>query len=78
MSFKVTGRDDPILELWLDNDSILRLSVKDVAEAGRERLGETLESEINRIIRETANHERDRIQEGIKYLLGIKGTGRQR
>ena len=77
MSFKVTGKDDPVLELTLENDFILRFSVKDIAESVRKRLGEVLETEINRIIRETANHERDRIQEGIKYLLGIKGTGRQ-
>ena len=77
MSFKVTGKDDPVLELTLENDFILRFSVKDIAESVRKRLGEVLETEINRIIRETENHERDRIQEGIKYLLGIKGTGRQ-
>ena len=77
MSFRVTGKDNPVLELALENDRILRFSVKDVAESGRKRLGEILETEINRVIRETANHERDRIQEGIKYLLGIKGTGRQ-
>lgn len=77
MSFRVTGKDDPVLELALENDRILRFSVKNVAESGRKRLGEVLETEINRIIRETTNHERDRIQEGIKYLLGIKGTGRQ-
>ena len=77
MSFKVTGKDDPILELALENDFILRFAVKDVAKAGRDRLGETLEAEINRIIRETAVAERDRIQQGIKDLLGIKGTGRQ-
>lgn len=78
MSFKVTGKDDPILELTLENDFILRFSVNDVAQAARDRLGEILEAEINRIIRETAVAERDRIQQGIKELLGIKGTGRQR
>lgn len=77
MSFKVTGKDDPILELALENDSVLRFSVKDVPEAGRDRLGEILKAEINRIIRDTAVAERDRIQQGIKDLLGIKGTGRQ-
>jgi hypothetical protein len=78
MSFRVTGKDDPILELTLENDFILRFSVNDVAQAARDRLGEILEAEINRIIRETAVAERDRIQQGIKELLGIKGTGRQR
>lgn len=76
MSFKVTGKDDPILELALENDFILRFSVKDVAQAARDRLSEILETEINRIIRETAISERESIQQGIKDLLGIKGTGR--
>ena len=77
MPFKVTGGNDPILELLLDNDFILRLSVKEVAEGGRKQLGETLETDINRIIRKTAIIERESIQQGIKKLLGIKGTGRQ-
>lgn len=77
MPFRVTGKDDPVLELLLDNGFILRLSVKEVAEGGRKRLGETLETDINRIIQKTAISERESIQQGIKDLLGIKGTGRQ-
>ncbi|MDD4197570.1 MAG: hypothetical protein PHT96_14365 [Syntrophorhabdaceae bacterium] len=79
MSFKILGKnkDDPILVLVLENDFILRIPVKDVAESGWERLADILETEINRIIRETAISERESIQQGIKDLLGIKGSGRQ-
>ena len=78
MSFRIVDKHkDPILSMTLENDLTIEVPVNDVAEAGRHRLGKLLEAEFNRIIRETANVERDRIQEGIKSLLGIKGTGRQ-
>ena len=78
MSFKIVGKHkDPILSMTLENDLTIQVPINDVAEAGRRRLGRLLEAEFNRIVRETASVERDRIQEGIKSLLGIKGTGRQ-
>ncbi len=79
MSFKIIykDQDDPVLVLHLENDHILQFSVKHVDKTGQSRLGEVLEVEINRIIRESVQAERDRIQQGIKDLLGIKGTGRQ-
>lgn len=79
MPYKIIGKDknDPVLTLTLENDVTVRIPVRDTTERGRHRLGKVLETEFNRIIRQTAIHERDRIQEGIKSLLGIKGTGRQ-
>lgn len=79
MSFKIIGKNknDPILSLALENDIVVQIPVKDITETGRLRLGEALETEFNRIIRETAISEREKIQQGIKDLLGIKGTGRQ-
>ncbi len=79
MSFKIIGKNknDPILSLTLENDIFVQIPVKDITETGRLHLGEVLETEFNRIIRETAISEREKIQQGIKDLLGIKGTGRQ-
>ncbi len=67
---------NPILKLALENGSSVRLPVGDVAEGARNSLGEIIENEFNRVIREATLRERNRIQQGIKGLLGIKGTGR--
>jgi len=67
----------PTLKIVLEEEFLVQFSLKDVAENGRNRLGEILENEFNRIIREATLNERNRIQQGIKDLLGIKGAGRQ-
>ncbi|MBP7526712.1 MAG: hypothetical protein KA801_02225 [Syntrophorhabdaceae bacterium] len=67
----------PTLKIVLEEEFLVQFSLKDVAENGRNRLGETLENEFNRIVREATLAERNRIQQGIKDLLGIRGTGRQ-
>jgi len=67
----------PTLKIILEEGFLVQLSLKDVAENGRNRLGEILENEFNRIVREATLAERNRIQQGIKDLLGIRGTGRQ-
>ena len=79
MPFKVIDKDkdNPILSLALENDVVVRVPIGNVARTGRHHLAEVLETEINRIIRETAISEREKIQQGIKDLLGIKGAGRQ-
>ncbi|MDD3846981.1 MAG: hypothetical protein PHC90_11560 [Syntrophorhabdaceae bacterium] len=79
MAFEIVidENKDPTLKITLEDDSLVQFSLQDVAENGRDRLGEILENEFNRIIREATLNERNRIQQGIKDLLGIKGTGRQ-
>jgi len=67
----------PTLKIELEEEFLVQLSLKGVAENGRNRLGEILENEFNRIVREATLAERNRIQQGIKDLLGIRGTGRQ-
>ena len=67
----------PTLKIVLEEEYLVQLSLKDVAENGRNRLGKILDDEFNRIVREATLAERNRIQQGIKDLLGIKGTGRQ-
>ena len=67
----------PTLKIVLEEEFLVQFSLKDVAENGRNRLGEILENEFNRIVREATLAERNRIQRGIKDLLGIRGTGRQ-
>ena len=67
----------PTLKIELEEEFIVQLSLKDVAENGRNRLGKILEDEFSRIVREATLAERNRIQQGIKDLLGIRGTGRQ-
>ncbi|HOW55230.1 MAG TPA: hypothetical protein PLR60_11325 [Syntrophorhabdaceae bacterium] len=67
----------PTLKIVLEEEYLVQLSLKDVAENGRNRLGEILENEFNRIVREATLAERNRIQQGIKDLLGIRGTGRR-
>ncbi|MBP7526607.1 MAG: hypothetical protein KA801_01695 [Syntrophorhabdaceae bacterium] len=67
----------PTLKIVLEEEFLVQFSLKDVAENGRNRLGEILENEFNRIVREATLAERNRIQQGIKDLLGIRGTGRQ-
>lgn len=79
MAFEIVidENKDPTLKITLEDDSLVQFSLQDVAENGRDRLGEILENEFNRIIREATLNERNRIQQGIKDLLGIKGAGRQ-
>ncbi|HBL23687.1 MAG TPA: hypothetical protein DDZ40_06180 [Deltaproteobacteria bacterium] len=67
----------PTLKIVLEEEFLVQFSLKNVAENGRNRLGEILENEFNRIVREATLAERNRIQQGIKDLLGIRGTGRQ-
>ncbi|NLT21945.1 MAG: hypothetical protein GXX82_02745 [Syntrophorhabdus sp.] len=67
----------PVLKLSLENGSSLRLPFGDVPEGARDSLGETIEGEFNRVVREATLSERNRIQQGIKGLLGIRGTGRR-
>lgn len=67
----------PTLKIELEEEFLVQLSLKDVAENGRDRLGKILEDEFSRIVREATLAERNRIQQGIKDLLGIRGTGRQ-
>ena len=67
----------PTLKIVLEEEFLVQFSLKDVAENGRNRLGEILKNEFNRIVREATLAERNRIQQGIKDLLGIRGTGRQ-
>lgn len=67
----------PTLKIVLEEEYLVQLSLKDVAENGRTRLGKILDDEFNRIVREATLAERNRIQQGIKDLLGIRGTGRQ-
>ena len=67
----------PTLKIELEEEFLVQLSLKDVAENGRNRLGKILEDEFSRIVREATLAERNRIQQGIKDLLGIRGTGRR-
>ena len=67
----------PTLKIELEEEFLVQLSLKDVAENGRNRLGKILDDEFNRIVREATLAERNRIQQGIKDLLGIRGTGRR-
>ncbi|NLW36301.1 MAG: hypothetical protein GXY80_12630 [Syntrophorhabdus aromaticivorans] len=67
----------PTLKIVLEEEYLVQLSLKDVAENGRNRLGKILDDEFNRIVREATLAERNRIQQGIKDLLGIRGTGRR-
>ena len=67
----------PTLKIELEEEFFVQLSLKDVAENDRNRLGKLLEGEFSRIVREATLAERNRIQQGIKELLGIRGTGRQ-
>ncbi|MBP7530155.1 MAG: hypothetical protein KA801_19700 [Syntrophorhabdaceae bacterium] len=67
----------PMLKIVLEEELLVQLSLRDVAENGRNRLGKILDDEFNRIVREATLAERNRIQQGIKDLLGIRGTGRQ-
>ncbi|MDD4197700.1 MAG: hypothetical protein PHT96_15030 [Syntrophorhabdaceae bacterium] len=67
----------PTLKIELEEEFLVQLSLIDVAENGRNRLGKILEDEFGRIVREATLAERNRIQQGIKDLLGIRGTGRQ-
>lgn len=78
MPFEIIFDEDnnPILKLVLENGSSVRFPFGDVAEHTRTNLGEIIENEFNRIIREATLHERNRIQQGIKGFLGIRGTGR--
>ncbi len=66
-----------MLKIVLEEELLVQLSLRDVAENGRNRLGKILDDEFNRIVREATLAERNRIQQGIKDLLGIRGTGRQ-
>jgi hypothetical protein len=79
MPFEIIFDEDgnPVLKLALENGSSLRLPFGDVSEDARDSLGETIEGEFNRAIREATLRERNRIQQGIKSLLGIRVTGRQ-
>lgn len=68
---------NPTLKLELENGSSVCFPFGVVAEDGRNNLAKILENEFNKIIREATLSERDRIQHGIKGLLGIRGTGRR-
>ena len=59
----------PTLKIILEEEFLVQFSLKDVAENGRNLLGEILENELNRIVREATLAERNRIQQGIKDLL---------
>lgn len=67
----------PTLRIVLEEKFLVQLSLEDVVENGRSRLGKLLDDELSRIVREATLAERNRIQRGIKDLLGIKGAGRQ-
>lgn len=80
MSFKINVQEDeqnPMLELTFDDGSFMRFSVRNVAEESRKWLGDVLEGEVNRIIRQVKLNERQRIQNGIKGLLGITEPEKQ-
>ena len=67
----------PTLRIVLEEKFLVQLSLEDVVENGRSRLGKLLDDELSRIVREATLAERNRIQQGIRDLLGIRGTGRQ-
>jgi len=79
MPFEIVFGEDgnPTLKLALENGSSVWFPFGDVAEDARNSLAEIIENEFDRIIHEATIAERNRIQQGIKGLLGIRGTGRQ-
>lgn len=79
MPYEIVFNEDgnPTLKITLESGSSALFPFGDVADDGRNSLAEIIENEFNRIIREATLTERNRIQQGIKGLLGIRGTGRQ-
>jgi len=79
MPYEIVFNEDgnPTLKITLESGSSTLFPFGDVADDGRNSLAEIIENEFNRIIREATLTERNRIQQGIKGLLGIRGTGRQ-
>jgi hypothetical protein len=59
----------------MEEEYLVQLSLKDVAENGRNRLGKILDDEFNRIVREATLAERNGSNRGNKDLLGIRAQG---